>query len=424
MRSLLVLLSIGLFFIACWRNFSTVQADTPSVLQARPASVFLDSLGVNIHAGWVKDNPNLFARQLSYIGFHHVRDSVNGAKSGDYAARLAIFAQHSIGWDLIIPSDPGPYTSWILQNNRYLFDLEGPNEPDLALPTFNGQQGVPAAMAIQQATANMINSMPQLHHLQLVDYSLSYAHLFKLPYSEINKADFRNLHVYAPNGLPPRFVLNQAVQYLGPGKSIYMTETGYTDVQYNRVSAKGFHEGVDETVQAKYLLDTVFDNFSFGLPRTYLYDLRDDGNDPENTNKEYHYGLFRHDTSAKPSAIAFHNLTQILSESVRASAAAPIHVAVATSGNGGQVYSLLLQTPGSYALVLWAEPRLWSAACHCALTADTTAARIDFGNESVSITLFDPLEGSQPLSTQTAKSMIVKVLDHPIILRLQLKDAA
>jgi hypothetical protein len=423
-RALLIIVSLGLFFITYWHGLSPVQANQSETLQARPASAFVNSLGVNIHAGWVKDNSYLFAQQLAYIGFHHVRDSINGAKSGNYAARLALFARQDIDWDLIMPGDPAPYTSWILQNNRYLTDFEGPNEPDLALPIFNGQQGIPAAVAIQQALAHLILSNAELHHLKLVDYALSYAHLYTAPIKRIDDADDRNLHVYAPNGLPPRAILQQAINYIGPGKPVYMTETGYTDVEYNLISAKGYHEGVDEIVQAKYLLDSVFDNFSFSVTRTYLYDLRDDGNDPENTNKEYHYGLFRYDGSPKPSAIAFHNLIKILNVPPAGQNPPPIHVVVASSGNGAPVYSLLLKTPGGYALVCWAEPRLWSAECHCALPANDTTAKIDFGNAIVSATLFDPLLSSQPLSTQTAKSMIVKVLDHPIILRLQTKSPA
>jgi hypothetical protein len=425
MRLLLTILSLSLIFVACWRILSPVQDIEPQILQAQQASAFLDSLGVNIHAGWVKDNPNLFARQLAYIGFHHVRDSINGAKSGDYAARLEVFARQGVDWDLIITGDPTPYTAWMLQNSRYLTYFEGPNEPDLTLLIFNGQQGVSAAMAIQQATTDIIHAMPQLHHLQLVDYALAYSHLYTLPPNNITTADFRNLHVYAPNGLPPRAVLGRAVAYIGPGKPVFMTETGYTNVQYNSISANGFHEGVDETVQAKYLVDTVLDNFSFGVPRTYLYDLRDDGKDPENTNKEYHYGLFRHDMSAKPSASAFHNLVQILNAPSAGSNPAPIQVAVGTSGSGGQVYSLLLQSPGGYALLLWAEPKLWSVTCHCAIHADATAAKIDFANETVFTSLYDPLIGDRPLSSETVKnSMIIKLVDHPIILRLQLKNPA
>jgi hypothetical protein len=65
---------------------------------------------------------------------------------------------------------------------------------------------------------------------------------------------------------------------------------------------------------------------------------------------------------------------------------------------------------------------LWSAVCHCALPADGTAAKVDFGNKFVSVMFFDPLVSAQPLSSQTAKSMVIKVVDHPIILRLTLKS--
>jgi hypothetical protein len=422
MRPLLTLLFLGLFLFGCWRIFLPAQADAPKLLQPYQASAFLDTLGVNTHVGWVKDNPTLFAQQLAYIGFHHVRDSINGAKSGNYAARLALFAQKGIGWDLIIPGNPAPYTAWLVNNNNYLTDVESPNEPDLTQLIFDGQQGVAAAVEIQNATTKIIRSTQPLHHLKLVEFAVAYANLYKSPVNKITDADFRNLHVYAPNGLSPREFLRQAVDYIGPGKPVYMTETGYTDVKYNSISAKGWHEGVNETVQAKYLLDTVFDNFSSGVARTYLYDLRDDGKDPENTSKEYHYGLFRYDMSAKPSAIAFHNLAEILNAPPARSHPPPISVAVATAGNTGPVYSLLLQRADSYALVLWAEPMLWSAVCHCALPADGTAAKVDFGNKFVSVMLFDPLVSAKPLSSQTAKSMVIKVVDHPIILRLTLKN--
>ena len=71
------------------------------------------------------------------------------------------------------------------------------------------------------------------------------------------------------------------------------------------------YSGVDQTVQAKYTLDTLMDAYKDGVSATYLYELLDDYPDPGNTNAQYHFGLFNSDGTPKLAASAIHNLTAI-----------------------------------------------------------------------------------------------------------------
>ena len=56
----------------------------------------------------------------------------------------------------------------------------------------------------------------------------------------------------------------------------------------------------------------LLDSALHGNAATYLYELVDSHPDTTNASPEAHYGLFRQDWSAKPAAVAIHNLTTIL----------------------------------------------------------------------------------------------------------------
>ncbi len=234
------------------------------------------------------------------------------------------------------------------------------------------------------------------------------------------------MHVYAPVGRPPRNRLQTAINPPrdAAGLPVIVSETGYTTVAYNIVSASQGLEGVDEPTQAKYLLDTVFDDFVFGVAQTYIYDLKDDGDDPQNTNREDHFGLFHYDGTPKMAARAFHNLAAILADrGPLAASLQPGKLALQISGGPGILSVLLQKSDGSNYLVVWTEPKIWDAMRHMpAAQVPSLAVNVRF-DTAHDLAVFDPLLGTNAVSSVHDVAVEdLKLIDHPLI--IQIKSAA
>jgi hypothetical protein len=169
----------------------------------------------------------------------------------------------------------------------------------------------------------------------------------------------------------------------------------------------------------------VFDDFSFGVQRTYIYDLHDDREDSGNTDKEYHFGLFHYDGSPKASAAAFHNLMQILRDgSPQAGQFQPeqlIYSIANTEHNGARIYDVLLEkADGEFDVVLWSEPDIWDAWWHISkgtVTPSTVSLRL---RADYQIGVYDPMIGPDAIySVSSADKVDVGVSDHPVIVQVK-----
>ena len=84
--------------------------------------------------------------------------------------------------------------------------------------------------------------------------------------------DYANAHAYVSTSLTPSSSIAatlSAVMTAAPGKPVVITETGYT------TQANTQYLGVNETVQAKSILNTLVDAYKAGVSATYLYELFD-----------------------------------------------------------------------------------------------------------------------------------------------------
>ncbi|SDD50428.1 Endo-1,4-beta-xylanase, GH35 family [Paenibacillus sp. UNCCL117] len=88
----------------------------------------------------------------------------------------------------------------------------------------------------------------------------------------------------------------------GGWKDLYVTEVGWPTSLDTR--------GINESLQASYLMKHFMISAAAGLKLSSIYDLRDDGTDAHYT--EDNFGIIRHDFSAKPSMIALRYLNGTL----------------------------------------------------------------------------------------------------------------
>ena len=115
------------------------------------------------------------------------------------------------------------------------------------------------------------------------------------------RADAVNVHTYAKPGVDTRAQVARDVELaaaaLPSGLPRYITETGYPTGNAPRLPP-----WVTPNDQANLTLISLLEAFRLGVQRTYLYELFDEASLGDR-NPEAHYGLFRSDGSAKPSAI-------------------------------------------------------------------------------------------------------------------------
>jgi hypothetical protein len=387
-------------------------------------SAFLDSIGVNVHMGYLNTpygRSSSVVLKLDYLGLHHVRDTA--AWSG-WVAPLKKLGEAGIKLDLMVGVQGDlldAQFAYLEELAPYIATVEGPNEVNFWKVTFNGQTGINAAVQQQAYINQRLEASAGLKDKPLVGFSVSASSSAGFaPYGDNSGPnDYGNAHVYFPAGTRPAAHLAKYVgmaSALTPGDRMFLTETGLP----TNAGGAG-NQGVSETVQAKYTLDLLMDAYQQGILRTFLYELQDQFPDPQNTNQEMHYGLFRNDGSAKPAAIAIHNLTTILADDgAQAGSFATGSIAYSVKGMPSTGSSLLMQeSNGNFDLVLWNEPAIWDDASSLDLAAPSTPVTISLGGTYQTINLYDPLVSSSVLKTfHNVSDVTVDVTDHPVILEI------
>ena len=161
--------------------------------------------------------------------------------------------------------------------------------------------------------------------------------------------------------------------------------------------------GESQAVQAKLLLDTLLDNFKNGVVATYLDELEDDYPDPNNTDRERHYGVFTADGTPKLAAVALHNLTTILADAAPAAQSfktAPLAYTVTGLAPAlGASRVLLQKSSGAYDIALWQEPVIWNAKTSRETPFTPVAVTITFESVRAAVAVYDPLAGVKPVAT-------------------------
>ena len=279
---------------------------------------FIDTIGVNTHIGSNPyNNPAQLSSLLAYLGVDNVRQSspIDAASMANIAALGKLGAKI----DLIVngggPVNLAGAMANVNQLAPYLNAVEGPNEVAIYPIQYGGLSGVDAAVALQKDLYAAVRANPALAQASVYLFTLGGADPSAFPSIGDLSAytDDANIHSYPPHGLRPIFVIHAAIsggQTDAPSKPVVLTETGF----YTLTNGVGWG-GVPQSLQASYLLDEVLDEAVAGVQRTYLYDLMDDGVDPNGANQEFHFGLFNNDGTPKLAATAFHNLTTILADS-------------------------------------------------------------------------------------------------------------
>src|SRR4051794_33689042 len=396
------------------------------------ASGFINSIGVNTHAGfgWTDyNNLALMVDDLKYLGVTHLRDAmgtspaaqpvVEGLAAAGYKFDFLVSSalpqlgtaglqKYIVSLEKFVASHPGSISA-----------IEGLNEANHQPFSYNGSSSLGAAAQFQSALYQAVKADGTLSSIPVFNLSLAYND--PQGYSQLGNmsgsVDFANAHAYVSTSLTTSSSLAatlSAVSTAAPGKPVVITETGYT------TQANTQYLGVDETVQAKSILNTLVDAYKAGVSATYLYEMFDRDSSANNTDPEANFGLFNSDGTPKLAATAIHNLTTILADDGKGGQqpTGPLNYTLSNMPASGS--SMVLgKSNGAYELVVWAEPKLWNDAADAEISNPPQTVTVNLGGVHHSVKVYDTLTGTTAIASYTDVSTItLPVSDHPLIIEI------
>lgn len=408
---------------------AVAMAETPAPLRAAD---FIDGVGVNIHIAYSDTAYAAVDRvrgALAYAGIGQVRNLLQ-SRVGEPAAgvHLEAFARTTDVRFAFVATDPDlpRARAWLgrfaAQFPGRIAAVEGPNEVDHWPIGYAGLSGRQAAVRYQGDLYAAVHGDRAL--AGAVVYGAT--GLGITPPEDLSAImDYGNEHPYPRNGAPPAAHLPLEIETthraLAPNRPMVVTETGYpTAIAHPEI---GFgRDGVSEDVQARYLLDLLFDFRKAGVARTYLYELLDEKPDPAGRSIEWHYGLFHGDGTPKAAATALHDLTALLRDGGRNAATfvpVPLPVTVTGLPESGATMTLA-KADGSYEVVVWAEPRIWDAAAGRPLAPESRSVDVAIDGAARTLAVYDPLTGPARIAGPVvARHIAVTVTDHPVIVEVR-----
>ena len=377
-------------------------------------SQFLGSLGVNVHVEYTDGkyaNASNVISDLGYLGIHNVRDAaLNPSNQGQ--GSYDTLAAAGVKFDMFLQGNGLSSTLALIdgfaaRHPGAVAMIEGPNEVNNFPIWYKGSGGDSAAIAYQSDLYAAVHHDAALAGVPVANLT-SYPDL-------AGAADYANFHSYPKQGAEPGDTLNYDMGQetaIESGTPVVMTEGGYATL----VSARS--DGVDETTQAKYLLNLFFDNAKAGVASFYVYELLDAYADPSNSDSEKHYGLFHLDNSPKLAATAIHNLTTVLSAGGDSSVAAtPLAFEVNGLPPTGD-WLTLTKSAAIHDVALWNEPTAWNPATGQEVAVAPTSTSIHFDDAS-DVTVFDPLAGEGAVANyHGVHDLTVSLTDHPLVLEV------
>ena len=363
---------------------------------------FLATLGVNAHLdypGTPYANLGMTEQDLLYLGIKNVRDcaahpedlplwlqvaQATGVKFGD------VMTEGAPAWD-------ETQLSYVpqLAADGVLYAIEGGNEEDDPYALTNGNSLAWTAQFQQQLWA-----MGQQVGLPVINMSFGQGWAISTgDYATVGDLSayttYANAHTYPQPGSTADATiqaLNNDAHLAAGSRPVITTEIGWPTTQYSLQDI------------ARYALDATLDGIKDGDAGMYFYAMYDDVSGT--------WGLFNDDGSPRPVAIALHNLTMLLADTgSNAASFIPGALNYTLSGTrSGDNAALIEKSDGSFWLAIWNEIQAAGSSHTVTLTLPASAT----------ITVFDPLNGTAALSTQSGlNTASISIPDHPVLIEIQ-----
>jgi hypothetical protein len=402
----------------------------------RPADSLVDSMGVNVHMTYgntAYSNIAAVRTMLQALGLRHVRDG--GKYLSDSAYNQYEFGAYGnvsslgIGFDLILTfeasMDPNPMTESDLTalralasaNSVTIDSLEGPNEIDIQ----GDKNWVSDTRSFMQSVSSANSETTNFPKVTLLGPSLAGASNDWVLLGDLTAYEnVGDIHPYANTQYPSyNFALNRTnEQHVSGSQKIYVTESGWS----NAMKATDGSPNVTEEVSGRYVSRLFLETLLWGWPRTYVYELVDEQNDPGLTNTQDHFGLFRYDYSPKPAATVIENMVLLMSD--KGYTFTPTALSYSLTVPTSSVHHLLFQKhDGSYWLAVWQEVSGWKGwnAQGTAINNPVVAVTLTLPTAASSIETYEPFNSTSVLeSTSNQQTVTLMVPDHPLFVKIVL----
>jgi hypothetical protein len=372
-------------------------------VQARTADSIVDAYGVNIHMNATKGrygNVAAVTNALKNLHVRHVRDVLYTNAPREYAA-LNTLGANGIKVNVVMgrPDNAGGTPQQLVDLvagtvRPAVESVEGANEWDL--------QRDPGNWAVnlrnhQTQIYNLIKSTPATRTLPVLAPALGRYSGWNVLGDMTQISDYGNLHIY-PGGRTPTFQLDKtddlAKASYGNDR-IYTTEAGFTDAMNNTST----HRPTPEDVEGVYAPRLLLEHYIRGDVRMYQYELINERDVPNGTDKEANFGLLNYDWSAKPQYTAMQNMLGLLDDGD--AAFTPGKLDYSLSGNTAGVSQTLVQkADGSFYLMLWRDVSMYDA---LGMKRQAVAAQNVTVNlpASTSVSVYRPSVQSAPVSSSS-----------------------
>lgn len=394
------------------------------------ATKFVDSVGVNVHMNYTgmvdRDHVHVL-RLLQRIGVKHVRDGHHGGRT-DTFPKWNLLADNGVKLTLIEdwqrdakPGADGSIASRLAEIQsgkiRGVEALEGPNEPNTRWPFVDYPGAGTAPFAVK--TADTMRTLlaerdARLPGLAVYGPSLTnwqaYAHMKDQGLATLE--DVSSLHPYpggqVPNGALAWAISNETNRVHPGGFPFAVTETGY----HTAVNQTTGHVGVSEDVAAAYVPWLLLDSYWRGARRTFIYQLADAWNDPQDDEAEANFGLARwkspstnEDFRLKPAGAAVRVLTHVMSAPGTQDVSGDLAYTLSAPG----VSKLLLRRgDGRYVLAVFSNASLWNTSTRRSIAP--VDKRVTVGLPStMDVDAYTTRRGTDPYRTCRGSSVDVKV---------------
>jgi hypothetical protein len=411
---------------------------------------FLDSIGVSSTFPDRGQPLGKTIEMLRYGGFRWVRAGIEGLSDHGPTTLQTFLELHRatgvrFSWGLVSGgSDVNKLveTGKVLAEAGALLAFEGNNEPNNWGVTYQGEEGGGrdhswiAVAKLQRDLYAAVKGDPALSQYPVWSISESGAerdnvglqYLTILPGAGTlmpdgtKYADYANVHNYIYHPSSPFPTDNKVWNAADPSsasrvdglfKNFGITWAkgfrGYSQEQLDHLPRVTTETGatvegqVTEEMQGRNLLNLYLAQFRRGYAYTSVYLLRDRTDEGGNQS----FGFYRPDYSPRKAAIYLHNLTTILQDKQTPKDLQQFDYTI--PGQPETTHDLLLQrSDGSFQLVVWSE-RL--------MGEDRVTIR--FASRRVSVTIYDPTIGTEPVrSLSGVESIEVALGDHPIVVAI------
>ncbi len=403
---------------------------------ARESDEFVDSIGVNTHLHFLDgpygDRYPLVREKLSDLGVRHARNggiiAPSPAANDLFYGRLRELAQEE-GVHFTLSLDPRRQNLGSVDEERVgrvarmagpaLESFEGPNELNK-----EGGDWASTLAAYQEDLYRAVKSNPSTSDVPVLGPAIA------KPYPSIGEvpdlsaySDYANMHSY-PGGRNPnaRNLDNESIplaRKIGGNDPIVATETGYT----NALAYGDHHRPVSERAMGKYVPRLLFEYFNRGVQRTYLYELMDQGPDPDKDERDDNFGLLRYDGTEKPAYGALENLIGLLEDPGPRFETGSLDYSLGDEGVKNIHHTLLQKRDGRFYLVLWQEVSSYNRDTERDLYVEPQRVQLTLDEPIKAANLYQPNRSASRIKTYTAPERItLDVPDELLVIELVPSD--